>query len=196
MLSFSLTGIKISDFKEFTGIKSSLATDWSWTVLNTNFLLVTELNLESICVVKQITTGVDIWTRGEALLLLLLDEVLLHWYQNKCLRGLYWYQNKFLRGIKISHSSLFQKSKIRTLLKIGHWKGRYINGIGLAEDNIIKDRLIDGISLKTVTAKANLVRVVGRRWSWCSEKTGGDPSGEASGEASGVPSGEPSCEPR
>ena len=37
----------------------------------------------------------------------------------------------------------------------GHWKGRLIGGISLAEDNNIKDRLIDGISLETVTETEN-----------------------------------------
>ena len=41
------------------------------------------------------------------------------------------------------------------MLILGHWKGRLIDGISLAEDNIIKDRLIEGISLDTVKAKAN-----------------------------------------
>ena len=41
------------------------------------------------------------------------------------------------------------------MLILGHWKGRLIDGISLAEDNIIKDRLIDGIRLEIVTAKAN-----------------------------------------
>ena len=35
------------------------------------------------------------------------------------------------------------------------WKGRLIGGIRLAKDNIIKGRLIDGISLETVTETEN-----------------------------------------
>ena len=41
------------------------------------------------------------------------------------------------------------------MLLLGHWKGRLIDGISLAEDDIKKDRLIVGISLETVTAKEN-----------------------------------------
>ena len=41
------------------------------------------------------------------------------------------------------------------MLILGHWNGRLIDGISLAKNNVIKDRLIDGISLETVTAKEN-----------------------------------------
>ena len=41
------------------------------------------------------------------------------------------------------------------MLILGHWKGRLIGRISLAKDNLIKDRLKDGISLEMVTAKAN-----------------------------------------
>ena len=33
---------------------------------------------------------------------------------------------------------------------LGHWKGRLIGGISLAKDNLITDRLIDGISLEKI----------------------------------------------
>ena len=39
--------------------------------------------------------------------------------------------------------------------KLGHLKGRLIDGISLVEDKHIKGRLIDGISLETLTAKVN-----------------------------------------
>ena len=41
------------------------------------------------------------------------------------------------------------------MLILGHWKRRLIDEISLVEDNIIKDRLIEGIRLQMLTAKAN-----------------------------------------
>ena len=46
------------------------------------------------------------------------------------------------------------------MLILGHKKCRLRDGISMTEDTIIKDKLIDRINLATVTAKANLVRVV------------------------------------
>ena len=110
---FTLTGIKISDFQDFTGIKSSLVTDWSWTVFNTKSSLVRESNLRSICVVKHITTVVYIWTRGEAL----------HWYQNKCqLVCISELEVKLFTGIKISVFEEFTGIKINVFEEVLlHW---------------------------------------------------------------------------